>query len=132
LTFTSLTSGSSIGGALEFGCHRAARAAPGRPEIDDQRHVALGEVAFEPGGVERHRVAVEQRLMALPAASAASIMVGEPLARHPVDRVAMRTDDGTGCIHAVLFLSRRNVAMGMAANQPAPKRHSGDAVPAKT
>src|SRR5258705_13751857 len=51
------------GGAFEFGRHRLARAAPGGPKIDDQWHVALFEEAFDAGGVERHRMAVEQRLV---------------------------------------------------------------------
>src|SRR4051794_16915180 len=59
------------GGALELRRHRAARAAPWRPEIDQQWNVALGQVPLEAGGVERDGMALEQRLMALAAAAAA-------------------------------------------------------------
>jgi hypothetical protein len=73
---------------------------PCRPEIDQQRQVALFEVALEACDVERHRVAVEQGLVAMPATPA----LLQPIARGPIDRVAVRTDDVKGRIHLALLV----------------------------
>jgi hypothetical protein len=61
-------------------------------------------MALEARRIEHHRVPVEQGFMAAPASPARSVMIGEPLARDPVDRVAMRTDDVNGRIHLVLLV----------------------------
>ena len=58
------------GGALELGRHHPARAAPRRPEIDQQRHAAFRQMTLEARRVERDRMPVEQRLVALAAAAA--------------------------------------------------------------
>jgi hypothetical protein len=75
-------------GALEHGCHHAARAAPVRPEIDQQRDVTLLGVLRKSWPVKRERPALEERIAA-GAAFAASI---ELLPRHPIGRVAPGTN----------------------------------------
>ena len=76
-------------GRLELRRHRAARAAPGRPEIHQQRDAARSEVTPEPRLVQRHRLALEQRRLA----GATARVVTEPRGRDPVDRVALRAHD---------------------------------------
>jgi len=68
------------GGAREFRRHDAAGAAPGGPEVDQQRDVAFLEVPVEAGGIERHGMPVEERTMTFSAASAGR----EPRAGHAV------------------------------------------------
>ena len=52
------------GGTLEHRRHRAARTAPGRPDVDQQRDVAVCHVAAEAGFVDFDRPTAEDRLMA--------------------------------------------------------------------
>ena len=65
--------------------HRAARSAPGRPEIDQQRQVGRIGVPIEMRRVEIDWVSGEEGLMAAPAFAALTA----PFGRHAVERVAM-------------------------------------------
>ena len=82
---------------LELGCrlledrrHRPAGTAPGGPEINQQRDVAVPGMLVEASGVvERRRPPLVKRAMARPALGT----VTQSLARQAVDGVAMRADD---------------------------------------
>ena len=78
-------------GALEDGSHHAARTAPFRPEIDQQRDVARLDVLRKARLVESERPTLKERIAAS-TAFAASI---ELLARHEIGRVA----SGTNHVH---------------------------------
>ena len=56
---------------LELRRHGLAGPAPWRPEVDQQRDVALGSVGLEALGVQRHGMTLEQRRAALAAFAAA-------------------------------------------------------------
>src|SRR4030081_184116 len=82
---------------LELGCrpfedrrHRPAGTAPGCPEINEQRNVAVVCMPVEASGaVQCSRSPFVKRQMAGPALTA----LAQSFARHTVDRVAMGTDD---------------------------------------
>jgi hypothetical protein len=86
-------------GALEGGSHGVAKGAPRRPEIDQQRNVALVEMARETCAVERDGPALEQRLMARAATAAGR----ELCSRHAIDGVAVGTNDVQRLAHACLI-----------------------------
>ena len=82
-------------GGFESRSHGAARSAPGRPEIDQQRQVGRVGVAIEMRRIEIDRMPGEQRLMA----AAAFAAFAAPFRRHAVERMAMRAGDGDGAGH---------------------------------
>src|SRR5690606_24212030 len=69
--------------------HRPARAAPGRPHVDQHRHVAVPYLAVEHGGVRLGGPAREQPRLA----AAAARGLGRPVPRDAVDAGALRADD---------------------------------------
>ena len=79
-------------GALEHRRHSAARAAPRRPEVHDDREIAARDVALEVGFRKLDGVPLEER----PAARAALGRVAEPVRGHPVGRMAVRARDVQG------------------------------------
>src|SRR5689334_5658036 len=96
--------------ALEHGGHRAARTAPWRPYVDQQRNVAVGDVTRESLLVDFDGVAGEDRLMARAAARALRRAFG----RQAVCPPAMPANDlacrahvpvRTSLIFAILSLS---------------------------
>ena len=67
---------------LELRRHRAARAAPRGPEVDDDRQLVARDEAFEARIVDRDRLAVEQGGAALAAHRLVARSAGvEPVAR---------------------------------------------------
>src|SRR5712664_758792 len=70
--------------------HRTARPTPRCPEIDQQRDIALlGVLGKAYRVIQCQGLTDEKRAMA----AAAFAALAEPLTRHPVDGVAVRTDD---------------------------------------
>lgn len=76
-------------------CHLAARAAPRRPEVHQQRDLVALQVLVKCGLGQVNRLAGEQRLFALPAVGRA----GKLVRTHAVGGVAMGADDVQGFAH---------------------------------
>ena len=74
---------------LEGGRHLPTWPAPRRPEIDQNRYVVSGDVAVERRFVQRHRMRIEQWLMALAAVGC----VGAIGVSNTVGGVAMRANN---------------------------------------
>lgn len=75
--------------------HHLAGPAPGRPEIHQYRDLIAVEVSGESSGREFHRLAGEQRLVAL---STIGLLV-ESCSRHTVDRVTAGANKVQGVAH---------------------------------
>src|ERR1700722_8700404 len=82
--------------------HRAARPAPWRPEVDDQRHVVALDVLVDRLRRQRYRLAGEQVRLAGPACR----LRGRPVGGDAVDCRAMGTDDVAGFGHGTRPLDR--------------------------
>ena len=65
--------------------HRAARTAPGRPEVDDHRQIAARDVLVEARRLQLERMILEQRVVTLRAAR----LFAEALGRHAHDGIAV-------------------------------------------
>src|SRR5277367_2057045 len=81
--------------------HRTARPTPGRPEVDDQRHIVALDMLVEGLLGQRDRLAGEQVRLAGAARGLGRGAVGGDA----VDRGAMGTDDVSGFGHGVHALS---------------------------
>src|ERR1700733_8824723 len=79
-------------GAVEDRRHRATRPAPGRPEVDDQRHVVALDMLVEGLCGQSDWLAGEQIRLAGPALG----FRGRAVSGDAVNRAAMGADDGWG------------------------------------
>jgi hypothetical protein len=97
--------------------HHPARAAPRRPEIHDDRNVALADVSVEIRVGELDRVAGEERLLA-----AAAFTLGRAFGEHPVYGGAVGTNDVDRGAHGGLMAVFR-IPANMGPARPFFNRH---------
>jgi hypothetical protein len=95
-------SGLQLGGSLHVARrHLAARAAPRRPKVHQQRDLVALQVLVKCGLVQVNRLASEQRLLALPAVGRA----GKLVSTDAVGGLAMGADDVQGFAHMCLLVA---------------------------
>src|SRR6516165_5291970 len=96
-------------GALEHRCHRAARAAPRRPDVDQKRDIAISHMAGKPRFVDLNRSSDENRLMA----RSATRTTQRPIGRQTVDPSAMSTYDLSARAHVPVLSSLTSLILPM-------------------
>lgn len=77
------------GGLCEGRRHHLARAAPGSPEIHDDRNIAAADMAIEAVGVQLQRMGVKQGLFAFTAVRG----LLQSFRIDAIGRIAVRTND---------------------------------------
>ena len=91
-----------LGGSLHVARgHLAARAAPRRPKVHQQRDLVAFQVLVKGGLDQANRLAGEQQLLALPAVRRA----GKLVRMHAVGGLAMGADDVQGFAHTAWFVA---------------------------
>ena len=93
--------------------HRAARAAPARPEIDHHRQIAARDMPIETGRCQFDRLVLEQRL----ATGATARVLFDAIARHAVERAIAGAGDDEGFGHPRLLCT--SYALAGPTRQPA-------------
>ena len=89
------------GGTLEHRRHRAARTAPRRPDVDQQRYLAVRQVAVETRFVNLNGMTAEDRLVA----GSAARRRWRPFRGQPVDLSTIAADDLSTFAHVPVFTS---------------------------
>src|SRR5271169_5883463 len=88
-------------GSLEHRGHRAAGAAPRRPNVDKKRNIAVRYVAGKSRFIDLNGAAAEDRLVARSAVRGRH----RPIGGQPVDLPAFSTDDLSSCAHVPVLSS---------------------------